>query len=77
MSRSSYNLKQALVVVTQDVLLLAELALAIYLGSRNPDDLSGIFLRTFIPLAALTVFASRLAIRRLTAASPTTVPTEA
>jgi len=77
MSRTSYNLKQALVVVTQDVLLLAELALAIYLGSRNPDDLSGIFLRTFIPLATATVFASRMAIRRLADASPPSVPTGA
>lgn len=77
MSRTSYNLKQALVVVAQDVLLLAELALAIYLGHRDPEQLSGIFLRTFIPLAVVTVFASRRVIRRLADVPPPSAPTGA
>ena len=59
------NLKQKMVVVLMDVLLLAELAVAIYLGVRDPDNLTVIFLKTYVPTAAVTVVAARICIRRL------------
>ncbi len=74
MSKTSYNIKQTMVVVAQDALLLGELALSIYLGHTDPEQLSGIFLRTFIPLAAATVFASRYLIRRFGDAPTTEAP---
>lgn len=65
MSKTSYNMKQVMVVVAQDALLLAELAFAIYLGHKEPDQITAIFLRTYIPLAAVTVLVARRMIRLL------------
>lgn len=59
------NIKQKMVVVLMDVLLLAELALAIYLGVRDLDNLTVVFLKTYVPAAAVTVAAARICIRRL------------
>ena len=58
------NPKQRWVVVAMNVLLLTELSLGMYWGQQDPDNLSAIFLRTFVPSAALTVVAARLMMRR-------------
>lgn len=59
------NRKQRWVVVGMNLLLLAELTLAMYWGQQDPENLAAVFLRTFIPSAALTLVAARLALRRL------------
>ncbi len=59
------NKKQRWVAVAMNLLLLAELTLAIYLGQQDPENLTAIFLRTFIPLAIVTVAAARFSMRRL------------
>lgn len=59
------NLKQKIVVVVMDALLLAELTLAIYLGYRDPGNQTEIFLKTFLPALVVTVGAARLCIHRL------------
>lgn len=59
------NRRQRWVAVAMNLLLLAELTLAIYLGQQDPDNLASIFLRTFVPSAAVTVVAARLSMRRL------------
>ena len=64
------NAGQRWVVVLMDVMLLVELCIAVYLGQKNPADLTLIFLRTFAPAAALTVVAARIAIRSLAARAP-------
>lgn len=58
------NKRQILVIVIMDVLLLAELCLAVSLGAADRMHLSAIFLRTYVPLAAVTVLVCRFLIRR-------------
>lgn len=56
---------QRVVVVALNVMLLAELTLAMYLCQQGPGDLTVIFLKTFLPLAAATLVAAKLILRRL------------
>ena len=58
------NSKQRWVVLAMNVLLLAEVTLGMYWGQQDPDNLSAIFLRTFIPSAVMTIVAARLMLRR-------------
>ena len=59
------NLRQRLVVVTMDILLLAELLVCMYLGQQQGDNLTVFFLRTYLPAGALTVLPAWFLIRRL------------
>ena len=59
------NARQKCVVVLMDLLLLAELCVSVYLGQQNPEEITTIFLKTFVPAVVLTVFTARIAIRRL------------
>jgi len=61
---------QRTVVFIMNILLLAELTLAMYHGQQDPENLTAIFLRTFIPAAGLTLVAARLLLRRLQPAPP-------
>jgi hypothetical protein len=56
---------QRAVVVIMNLLLLAELTWAMYLGQQDTGNLTAVFLRTFIPSAAVTLLASRFLLRRL------------
>lgn len=58
------NRKQKILVVFLDILILSELTLAMYLSAQNPEDFTGIFLRTFIPLAAATFILGMIGIRK-------------
>lgn len=62
--KEKLNLKQKIVVIIMDVLLLAELTYSIYLGNQNPEYLAGIFLRTFIPMMIGTIVLARIFIKR-------------
>ena len=62
--------RQRGVVIIMNIMLLAELTWAMYLGQQDPENLTGIFLRCFIPAAALTLIAARLLLRRLQPAPP-------
>ena len=59
------NPKQRLVVVLMDLLLLIELAVAVYLGYQDQPNLTAIFLRTYVPAMVITVLLARICIRRL------------
>jgi len=58
------NLKQKLIVVLADILILSELAFAMYQSAQNPEDFTGTFLRIFIPLATATFIISMVGIRK-------------
>lgn len=58
------NVKQRIAVVVINVLVLAELALSIYLGSRE-QDMVLTFLKIYIPSLAVTLFLGRVFIRKL------------
>jgi hypothetical protein len=59
------NIKQKIVVVIIDLLILAELTSSIYMGQRHPEEMVVVFLKTFLPLVALTLVTGRIAIRKL------------
>jgi hypothetical protein len=61
---NALNFRQKMVVLAMDVLLITELAFAMYLGHQDPENLTVIFLKTFAPAAAMTVLGSRWLIRR-------------
>lgn len=63
--KGGLNLKQKLVVIGMDLLLLMELTCCIFWGHPHGEAMTGIFLRTFIPSALLTVVGARVLIRKL------------
>ncbi|MES9997149.1 hypothetical protein [Desulfovibrio aminophilus] len=63
-STGSINFRQRFVIVVMDVLLLLELCLAFYIGHGDRAHLTSIFLRTYVPLAAVTVLVCRHLIKR-------------
>ena len=56
---------QRTVVVLMNLMLVAELTWAMYHGQQDPENLTAVFLRTFIPSAAVTLIAARVLLRRL------------
>ena len=63
--KKEMNGKQRLVIVLMDILLLVELAVAIYLGQRSPDNIAVIFLKTYLPAMLVTVVLARICVKRL------------
>jgi hypothetical protein len=59
------TIRQRVVVVIMNLMLLAELTWAMYHGQQDPENLTAVFLRTFVPSAAVTVLAARFLLRRL------------
>lgn len=64
--KKALNGRQKTVVIIMDVLLLAELTASMFIGQQYGDDMSGVFLRTFIPLALGTVIVAKVFIRKMT-----------
>lgn len=56
---------QRAVVFVMNLMLLAELTWAMYHGQQDPGNLTAVFLRAFIPAAAVTLIAARFLLRRL------------
>ena len=61
---------QRIVVFIMNLMLLAELVWAMYHGQQDPENLTAIFLRTYIPAAAATLAAARILLRRLQPVPP-------
>jgi hypothetical protein len=57
--------RQRIVVFVMNFLLLAELTVAMYRGQHAGDELTEVFLWTFLPLAAFTLIATRIVLRKL------------
>ena len=62
---SRMNTAQWLVVIAVDVLVLAELALAMYVAAGDPDHFTLTFLKTFFGLLIPTLIAGFLAKRMM------------
>ncbi len=63
--RTGLNGKQKVVVVLANILILAELTWSIYLGSQDLEEMTVIFLRSFIPMVIGTVLLAKVLTRRL------------
>ena len=77
MEKPTYSPKQTLIIVIQDILLLAVLSYSIYEGHKDLEQFTGIFLRNFIPMALSTVLVAKLLIRRLRKVADQTSPPSA
>jgi len=59
------NFKQRIVLIVMDMLILIELMLSIYLGYRNQENITIIFLKTYIPAVIITIIVGRVFIKKL------------
>lgn len=59
------NLRQKVAVGILDVVIIAEVCFSIYMGSRDPENLTPIFLKTFFMLAIPTLIIARIIIKRM------------
>lgn len=59
------NLRQKVAVGILDVVIIAEVCFSIYMGSRDPENLTPIFLKTFFILAIPTLIIARIIIKRM------------
>ena len=58
------NLRQKLVVITLDVLLLIELCIAMYFANLSPESFTPTFVKTFFSLLLPTVLTGLFFLRR-------------
>ena len=56
---------QRTVVIIMNIMLLAELTWAMYHGQQDPENLTAVFLRSFVPAAAVTLLGARILLRKL------------
>lgn len=60
------NMRQKLVVVGVDALVLAELAFALYVSAQGAaEDAPAIFLKLFLPTVAVTLILGRMIVKKL------------
>lgn len=59
------NAKQKVVVILANILILAELTWSMYISSQDPEEMTVIFLGSFIPMVIGTVLLARMLTRRL------------
>ena len=59
------NFKQRIVLIVMDILILIELMFSIYLGYRSQENITVIFLKTYIPAVIVTIIIGRVFIKRL------------
>ena len=58
------DFRRGLILLVMDVLLIAELTVAIWWAHFVPEEISWRFMQVFLPLAGLTVIGTKLAFRR-------------
>ena len=54
------NLKQKLVYIITDILVLVELTACVYMCSRNPEFDTPLFLRLYLPAVIVTIVVARI-----------------
>lgn len=63
------NLKQRVVVIIADIMLLAQLTYSVYVAQQTPEEISLVFMKTFFPLVLCTFIAGRFFVRKFRSAS--------
>jgi hypothetical protein len=69
LQEAALNIKQKCVVITMNLLLLAELTYSIYRGNQSPEEMVIVFLKTFLPLVVGTLILARIFLRKLAGSS--------
>lgn len=58
------NMKQRIVVIIADILLLAALTYSIYIAQQTPQEIAFAFMKAFIPMVICTLILGRIFIKK-------------
>jgi hypothetical protein len=64
------NFRQKVAVAVLDVLVIAELAVSIYIANQDTEDFTVVFFRVFLSLVIPTLVLAKVVIRRLRSKEP-------
>jgi hypothetical protein len=68
------NFRQKIAVAVLDVVVIAQLFVSMYLATREPDNLTPIFLKSFLTMVVPTLLLAKLVIGRLRTKEPDSLP---
>jgi hypothetical protein len=58
------NMKQRVVVIIADIVLLAALTFSVYVAQQTPQEIAFAFMKTFIPMVICTLGLGRIFIKK-------------
>jgi hypothetical protein len=59
------NFRQKVAVAILDIVVIAELCVSMYLASQEPDNLTPVFIKSFLSMVIPTLLLGKLVITRL------------
>jgi hypothetical protein len=59
------NLRQRIVMIVADMLILAQLTYSMYVAQQVPEEIALVFMKTFFPMVICTLIAGRYFFRKL------------
>ena len=59
------NFRQKVAVAILDIAVIAELCVSMYLATHDPDNLTPVFLKSFLSMVIPTLLLGRVVIKRL------------
>ena len=68
------NFRQKVAVAILDVVVIAELFVSMYLATREPDNLTLVFLKSFLTMVVPTLLLGKVVIGRLRSREPDSLP---
>jgi hypothetical protein len=68
------NFRQKVAVAVLDVVVIAQLFVSMYLATQEPDNLTPIFLKSFLTMVVPTLLLAKLVIGRLRTKEPDSLP---
>jgi hypothetical protein len=64
------NFRQKVAVAILDVVVIVQLCVSMYLATREPDNLTPVFLKSFLTMVVPTLLLAKLVIGRLRSKEP-------
>jgi hypothetical protein len=64
------NFRQKVAVAVLDVVVIVQLCVSMYLATREPDNLTPVFLKSFLTMVVPTLLLGKLIIGRLRSKEP-------
>ena len=58
------NLKQRVVVIIADILLLCQLTYSVYVAQQMPEEIALVFMKTFFPMVLCTLVGGRYFVKK-------------
>jgi hypothetical protein len=68
------NFRQKIAVAVLDVVVIAQLFVSMYLATQEPDNLTPVFLKSFLTMVIPTLLLAKLVIGRLRTKEPDSLP---